>query len=572
MTNTPVEKTVTKDQPTQESRRLFARVRRFAGAKRFAVSAVIGAVAVIVCGAGLVSGLGGITRAPLIGSLFLSDTDRDSATGDHTTVFHRRSEADLFTPKRLLQEVGKASRRNLLVALSTEEPSSDFREPTIDLRGPSEEETQPKGDVGTEHGDGEAVDSETTTPAPAETAPRHTVEESTGPMHGEDSADSEDRAETNRGRDLAIVPPLKNADRSVTADAPVEEAQEPQPPAQSNTPVAGPRAQVRDLESDLIAVPAETEEETVPRTGPTAEAKEERAEAYQLPGSLRVNLVNYRGSLVQWALMVILDDSDSMARRVNPWKPDRMTTALEVVSHIARLLPPGSKLAIRDFYCSGGKSRARRRTASKCLSHMLYDWAEKPFPGLNGKLNDAYALGRNNPCAAAAYSLKKDFGDLGDLAPRVVIVTSGIAKCPAREVVRAVDLRGGRAAVDVVGIGMHRRRIKPYSYVTKKTGGTFLNLKEPTDLKPVITAYDKTLKTPTQKKIRIVGPSRVYQAANGEAVTLAPGVYSVELPDIKGIDRSKRTIREIEVRSGENRSIDVKFKKGKLLVRTAASR
>ena len=98
-------------------------------------------------------------------------------------------------------------------------------------------------------------------------------------------------------------------------------------------------------------------------------------------------------------LMVILDDSVVMARKTKPWTPSRSQAAESFVAKLTGYLTPGSRIAVRDFLCkqsNGGK----KQKETTCLSHMLYEWADSPFPGLKEKLARVSAGGHNNPCAA----------------------------------------------------------------------------------------------------------------------------------------------------------------------------
>jgi hypothetical protein len=299
-----------------------------------------------------------------------------------------------------------------------------------------------------------------------------------------------------------------------------------------------------------------------------AEAEgESKPEKYQLPGSLRLTVAKYKGTRVKWGLMVILDDSAFMGRKGKPWEPNRMEAASSIVGKLRTSLTPGSKLAVRDFYCRASKRR-KGRAAPRCLSHMLYDWADVPCKGMEEKLQLAKPGGRTNPCAAAAYSLKKDFSGIEDLAPRLVVVTNGATKCAYRKVLRMVDRKGarGKVKVDVIAMGMSKRRRGGYVALAKKTRGVFLNVNQPADVPSAVSQYGKVLKKPIPKKMEVRGEKASFKVGIGDEITLAPGTYAIVLPVIPGLDPSNRIIRDVKIDSGQARVLSVRIKKGRLVV------
>ncbi len=295
---------------------------------------------------------------------------------------------------------------------------------------------------------------------------------------------------------------------------------------------------------------------------------EGKPEKYRLPGALRVNVSNYKGTKIKWGLMVILDDSSSMGRSFKPWTPDRMHAAREFVAKLGKALTPGSRIAVRDFYC-GKSKRVKKRRHPLCLSHKLYPWSSLPFDGLDKKLKETEPFGRTNPCAAAAFAVKADLGGLGGLTARTLVVTNGLRKCAYREVLRVIDRKHGKGKVrvDVLALGMSRRREKGYARLAAKTGGTFLKIAKPSDLKKAVSKYGEILKTPALKKMEVRGGKTHLHVGNGEEVTLAPGSYTIVLPVIPGLKSANRTIKDVKISSGENKVLMVKIRKGRLIVK-----
>lgn len=284
---------------------------------------------------------------------------------------------------------------------------------------------------------------------------------------------------------------------------------------------------------------------------------------FQLPGSLKVRIHDYSGSLAKWGLMVILDDSGSMTRKTKNWNEGKIQTAEIVVEKIAASLTPGSKLAVRDFVCK--KSDEKKPTKAPCLSRMLYEWAESPCSGLKEKLGQAGLGGITNPCAAAAYSLKKDFGGSDNLTPRVILITDGASKCAFNEVARALDQHRakGKVGIDVVAVAMGKKRHVAYDKLVKKTDGMLIKIDKPGDLDSGISRYAKLLRTPTMEKVEVKGDNAVFTTSLEEEITLPPGSYTVVLPVVAGLNPSKKTVPNVKISSGEASVLDVKIKKGK---------
>ncbi len=296
-----------------------------------------------------------------------------------------------------------------------------------------------------------------------------------------------------------------------------------------------------------------------------AEGKKER---FELPGSLLIAIEDYEGSLSKWGLMVILDDSQAMGKKSKVWTASRSETARTLVAKLPEAMTPGSRIAVRDFLCSASSDK---KAAGKCLSRMLYDWNDAPFKNLEDKLKGVDIAGRTDPCAAAAYAIKKDMAGLATVVPRVLIVTSGVTKCDPREVSHAINQHKGaeKVIVDVVGLGMSGRSAKGYAVVAKRAEGGFYKVDSPGDVDRFLGRYKKVLNKRTMEKVEVRGGNVVFNVKPDEEITLAPGTYSVILPLIGSLKAAKRTIPDVKIRSGEATRIQVRIKKGRPIVKTA---
>lgn len=290
------------------------------------------------------------------------------------------------------------------------------------------------------------------------------------------------------------------------------------------------------------------------------------SEQFMVPGSLTVRIENYAGTMTRWRLMVILDDSDLMAKNAKPWSPDRFVSATNFISRISSQLTVGSKLAVRDFACVRQDERAK---GAPCLSRMLTDWSEAPFSGLKEKLQAAKPGGSVNSCAAAAYSMKKDFLVSDSLSPRLLIITAGGAKCNSKEVLKAAGAigPGAKTPVDILAVGMNSRKKAAYSDLAKKTGGVFIKIDAPADMENALNKYSKTLHVTTVDRIEVRGDKVVFNINPDQDITLAPGTYTVVLPSIKGLAEFKRSVPNVRIKSGEGTLMVVKLTKGKATVK-----
>jgi hypothetical protein len=288
---------------------------------------------------------------------------------------------------------------------------------------------------------------------------------------------------------------------------------------------------------------------------------------FQLPGSLLIKIHNYSGMMTRWSLMVILDDSVVMARKAKPWTPSRSQAAETFVAKLAGHLTPGSKMAVRDFLCKQSDANKKQKETA-CLSHMLFEWAESPFTGLKEKLAGVNCGGHNNPCAAAAYSLKKDFSGDGTFKPRVLLVTAGTTKCAVKDVVKAAEQHGSkeRIRVDVVAVGMGKKGQAAYSKLVKKSDGLLLNVDRPADVDSALSRYGRLLKTRTVEKIEVRGERGVFNVSPEEEFTLPPGTYTVVLPVVAGLSPSKRIVPNVRITSEQTNVLDVRIKKGKPVI------
>ncbi|MFH1113015.1 MAG: hypothetical protein V1792_03755 [Pseudomonadota bacterium] len=449
-------------------------------------------------------------------------------------------------------DAAKACPPDALEAKSQENQPASGTTVTADSRDPSEKESEPSPeDVGekpeivtrkpSEADPGEKEEERTVLPAAAADE-AHRAESGTGSDEEPDRSSAKNPRKTDKGKD-------RHAEASVNNPPPI--------PRKTGGKTKGGEQSKTDG-SDAAALQK-----------PDLEASEAaNAERFQLPGALQVRIEGYEGSLPQWGIMVILDDSAFMAKNAKPWSPNPSRAAVTLVGKLPGIMPPGSKIAVRDFLCGKSTDKGRGRP---CLSHMLYDWSGSPFKELKPSLERVDPQGSNNPCAAAAYVVKRDFSGIGRLSPRVLVVTNGSAKCAGGKLLKAIDGHGGNGKVvlDVIALRMLNKAARSYVKPVKKTGGAFLKVSGPDELDGTLARYKKVLHKRTVEQVEVRGEKSVYTVNPGEDITLAPGSYSIVLPLVAKLKPSKRTIPNVTIKSGETKILKVRIKQGKPQVRFA---
>ncbi len=288
-----------------------------------------------------------------------------------------------------------------------------------------------------------------------------------------------------------------------------------------------------------------------------------RPDEFRLPGSVTVNMRGYSGAVLKWGLMVIYDTSSAMGKKVRSWNTTRSRVAESIILKLPNAVTPGSRVAVRDFQCGKGD------VGKRCPTRMLFPWGDAPFAELKDKLSHAKAAGKNNACAAAAYSLKKDFVNSGTLTPRILIITEGLSKCVYSEVLQAIEehKEKNRIIIDVLFLGARKKKQDGYAAIVKRTGGVVMHIHGPHELDRTMKNYAKLLKAKTMEKIEIRGERIVYNTPPEEETTLAPGSYNIILPLVVGLHSSNRTIHNVKIAPGEARVLDVRIKKGRLILR-----
>ena len=317
------------------------------------------------------------------------------------------------------------------------------------------------------------------------------------------------------------------------------------------------------------AAKAEKDVRSLANVGPGVDVKTSlpRIDEALPTGTLVVNIQDYKGVAAKWAIMVILDNSQTMVGQTELWSPDRMAAARDAFAGLVRGMPQGSKIAIRDFF-DEVSGRKKGRELRLRVSRVLSDWTDTPSKELGMNLDQTGPGAENNLCMAAVRSLKTDFEALESFSPRLVLITDGRTECSLKEILQAVEGSKfkNQVRVDVIAVGMKPLMQEAYTSLAKATGGQLLNVNQPADLQPALTDYLALLQTPRPELIQIVGHGANYKILPGEEAKVSPGAYTITLPEMRGLDPSKRTVKDVKIASGGKTILGVRIQEGQLVV------
>jgi len=284
-------------------------------------------------------------------------------------------------------------------------------------------------------------------------------------------------------------------------------------------------------------------------------------------GALLVNIDGYKGVPVNWAIMVILDNSKSMSEELRPGGKTRRDVASEVVASLADSLPPCSKVALRAFAYEG-MARKKSREIPLRVSRLFLDWTDGPVHELRASLNGIMFEGDNNLCAATRRSLQRDFNTIRDLPRRIVLVTDGHRECSFKEALQIVEKEKLRddTKLDIIAIDIPRPVRPAYSKLSTDTGGFFLDLASVAETGGILSSYLAVLQTHRPQPLEVLAGNTRHKILPGRESRLFPGSYTIALPEIEGLDSSKRTVKDVRVMTGKTTVLNISARHGRLVV------
>ncbi|MGO9117296.1 MAG: hypothetical protein ACLQPD_06745 [Desulfomonilaceae bacterium] len=283
-------------------------------------------------------------------------------------------------------------------------------------------------------------------------------------------------------------------------------------------------------------------------------------------GNLIVNIDNYKGSPVNWAIMIVLDNSKSMAEEIGPSGPKRQEIAFAAINSLAREINPNSKLGLRTFTLDV-LARSRSQEIPLRVSRILLDWTEKPGPELTELLKEISFKGDNSVCAATRRSLQADFHGLHELTPRIAIITDGRRDCSFGRTLQFLEKRKPKQIVklDVIGIDMPRPAEETYSKLASEAGGSFLNIAQMTETE-TLSKYVAVLQKPRLESLELRTEKAKHRIMSGEKSRLEAGSYTIVVPEIEGLDPANRTIKDFNVIAGKTTVLNLAVKQGRLTI------
>ncbi len=281
-------------------------------------------------------------------------------------------------------------------------------------------------------------------------------------------------------------------------------------------------------------------------------------------GTLVVHIENYVGTHINWQLMLIVDNSDTLYAEAPPWQPTRARAASDFLSGLPRVLPATAKVAVRDFSSETFGRKGDWQVPLR-VSRLLCSWDEAPFSQLGRVALQMDSAKQNNLCNAAANSMQTDFDPSEDFSGRVVLVTDGSARCSWDRIVQlaqATPLKAG-ITVDVVALGMTDAHQQPFLNLANETRGEFVRLERPADVKPALERYGAALRRVRPATVELRGFTGHFRVLPGKEITLPAGPYTLVLPQMDGLDPSKKKVpQRIRVKAGEATSVTLSLTDG----------
>jgi hypothetical protein len=125
---------------------------------------------------------------------------------------------------------------------------------------------------------------------------------------------------------------------------------------------------------------------------------------------------------------------------------------------------------------------------------------------------------------------------------------------------------GPTVKIDVVAIGIDESKAEKLSGVVQACDGVFLRVEQPSEVDAALAQYAELLHVPRLSEVEISGPTGSHKVLPGEEAVLPPGVYSMTLPEIDGLDPLKRTVRNVEIKPGDSLLLDVSIRNGNPIV------
>jgi hypothetical protein len=291
------------------------------------------------------------------------------------------------------------------------------------------------------------------------------------------------------------------------------------------------------------------------------------------PGSLVVNIRDYRGNAVNWSVMCILDNSQSMCRHKDPWQPNRLRAASDMIQILANSMHSGCIMAVRGFVEEGPLRRKQAQVPLR-VSRVLCNWTEMPAKHLEFTVAENVTEIDNNWCAAAENSLKKDFLiEDGARSRRILVITDGGKTISERDVLTLIQNArnsGNTTSLDIAALGAQDSTAERFSEIVSKTNGKLLRIENPDDVQRALSQYLEILAKPVPTAVVVSGRDQEQTMLPGAQISLEPGLYNITLPEIPGLVNEHRLIPDVGIEPNETSILNITISQGKPVVEKLA--
>ncbi|MBI5572504.1 MAG: hypothetical protein HY914_21350 [Desulfomonile tiedjei] len=279
-------------------------------------------------------------------------------------------------------------------------------------------------------------------------------------------------------------------------------------------------------------------------------------------GSLVVNLEGYRGAPEKWAVMLLVDNSPTMAAQDNQGAPSRLRVACDFVSGFAAIVPHTSKMAIRAFSAEVSGRKDGKEVPLR-VSRLLRSWTDGPVNGLQDLFDTTEGMqGRNHLIAAALHSLRRDFATAPDYSPRIVLLTDGSGTASANPLLEANGKlrKESRVKIDVVALAMSdSARRAEFRKLVGGTGGMYLAIERSQDIDAALATYKRLFQEVRPAHIEVQGAGTRYKTLPGKELKLTSGEYRIVLPHMEGLSHDKAAVLPpVPIRAGETRTVTIR--------------
>jgi hypothetical protein len=181
-------------------------------------------------------------------------------------------------------------------------------------------------------------------------------------------------------------------------------------------------------------------------------------------------------------MMLIIDNSESMAARPTHQAPNLFATAAKFTELLTEAMPPDGQVALRAFDTLVSASLSERELPLR-MSYLVSGWRRASADEIRSLLQQIRPSGKNNPCAAALGAFPRDFPRSSECSPRIVLLTDGQTDCLPH------GIPDRSPPVDVLRFGEETDSVSGYAQLAKKTGGVLVSVKGPADLESTLQHY-----------------------------------------------------------------------------------